>query len=307
MIVFTLLLLHFLKLFLRCASAMNAHAFVSAKISLIKSVFLHGNADLIVSFMESIMSSQEMAIVIDDESTIPMAINLLDSPTKMFNADLERRRENRQLLLNWIRSSLKEGVDYGSIPTKRGPSKPSLFKPGAEKICGMLGITVHFPSLKETEQALLQGLIPEFVMVRCELKNIHGQTLADGVGARSLKQDYGDINKSLKMAEKSAHIDSVLRLAGLSEVFTQDLEDMKNLRTMNENKTSTSSSVISAEQHRELSNQLTKLNLDKERFIAYCNKIASARSLGSISSLCELPTEVFHFVMKKLPELSAAA
>jgi hypothetical protein len=48
--VFTLLLLHFLKLFLRCASAMNAHAFVSAKISLIKSVFLHGNADLIVSF-----------------------------------------------------------------------------------------------------------------------------------------------------------------------------------------------------------------------------------------------------------------
>ena len=252
------------------------------------------------------MSSQEMAIVIDDDIPIP-AVNPLDTSPSVFRADLERRRENRELLLNWIRSSLKEGVDYGSIPTKRGPSKPSLFKPGAEKICGMLGITVHFPSLKETEQALLQGLIPEFVMVRCELKNIHGQTLADGVGARSLKQDYGDINKSLKMAEKSAHIDSVLRLAGLSEVFTQDLEDMKNLRTMNENKTSTSSSVISAEQHRELSNQLTKLNLDKERFIAYCNKIASARSLGSISSLCELPTEVFHFVMKKLPELSAAA
>lgn len=29
------------------------------------------------------------------------------------------------------------------------------------------------------------------------------------------------------MAEKSAHIDAVLRLAGLSEVFTQDLEDLK--------------------------------------------------------------------------------
>ncbi|WP_146108694.1 hypothetical protein [Chromatium okenii] len=253
------------------------------------------------------MSSQEMAIVIDDESSIKMA-NPMDLPPNIFNADLERRSQNRQLLLNWIRSSLKEGVDYGSIPTKRGPSKPSLFKPGAEKICGMLGITVHFPSLKETEQALLQGLIPEYVMVRCELKNIHGQTLADGVGARSLKQDYGDINKILKMSCKSAHCDAVLRLAGLSEVFTQDLEDMKNLRTMNENKPSTSSSTcITEAQHRELSNQLTKLNLDNERFIAYCNKIASAKSLGSIRSLNELPTALFDFVMKKLPELSAAA
>ncbi|MBK1642856.1 hypothetical protein CKO12_13450 [Chromatium okenii] len=252
------------------------------------------------------MSSQEMAIVIDDEST-NLAINPLDIPTTVFKNDLARRSENRQLLLNWIRSSLKEGIDYGSIPTKRGPSKPSLFKPGAEKICGMLGITVHFPSLKETEQALLQGSTFEYVMVRCELKNIHGQTLADGVGARSLKQDYGDLNKALKMAEKSAHCDAVLRLAGLSEVFTQDLEDMKNLRTMNENKPSTSSFVISEEQHRELSNQLTKLNLDNERFIAYCNKIASAKSLGSIRSLNELPVALFDFVMKKLPELSAAA
>jgi hypothetical protein len=49
--------------------------------------------------------------------------------------------------------------------------------------------------------------------------------VAEGVGARSLAQDYGDVNKALKMAEKSAHIDATLRLAGLSEVFTQDIED----------------------------------------------------------------------------------
>jgi hypothetical protein len=52
-----------------------------------------------------------------------------------------------------------------------------------------------------------------------------GQVVAEGVGARNLNQDYGDFNKALKMAEKSAHIDATLRLAGLSEVFTQDLED----------------------------------------------------------------------------------
>jgi len=50
---------------------------------------------------------------------------------------------------------------------------------------------------------------------------------AEGTGARTVdKQDYGDINKSLKMAEKSAHIDATLRVAGLSELFTQDIEDM---------------------------------------------------------------------------------
>jgi hypothetical protein len=227
--------------------------------------------------------NQDLAIIIDEQP--PPTGNPLDIPTPLFKTNLERRRENRTLLLDWIRFALKEGTDYGSIPTKRGPSKPSLFKPGAEKICGMLGVTVRFPSLAETEQALLKGFVPEYVMVRCELSNIHGQTLADGVGARSLKQDYGDLNKALKMAEKSAHIDATLRLAGLSEVFTQDTEDMTNLKKVN----------------------LQLFKLDQQRFIAYCNKIASAKSLGSIRSLNELPVALFDYVMKKLPELATAA
>jgi hypothetical protein len=53
-----------------------------------------------------------------------------------------------------------------------------------------------------------------------------GKIVADGIGARSLEQDYGDINKALKMCSKSAHIDATLRMAGLSEVFTQDLDQM---------------------------------------------------------------------------------
>jgi hypothetical protein len=49
---------------------------------------------------------------------------------------------------------------------------------------------------------------------------------AEGTGARRIAQDSGDINKSFKMAEKSSHIDATLRVAGLSELFTQDIEDM---------------------------------------------------------------------------------
>ena len=150
----------------------------------------------------------------------------LDMEPAAFRAGLDRRKENRNALMEWIRSALVENVDYGRIPTKRGPSKPSLFKPGAEKICGMLGIITTFPTLTEYEQAAFKGVEVKSVVLRCALLDSRGVIVAEGVGARSLAQDYGDLNKALKMAEKSAHIDATLRMAGLSEVFTQDIEDM---------------------------------------------------------------------------------
>jgi hypothetical protein len=170
----------------------------------------------------------------------PVSASPLDLPAEVFRAGLDRRKENRAALMEWIRAALVEGVDYGRIHVvskdkcKAGKhctnpahfSKPSLFKPGAEKICGMLGVGVHFPTLHDYEQAALHGVELHNVIIRCEIRDAAGHVVADGVGARSLKQDYGDINKALKMAEKSAHIDATLRMAGLSEVFTQDLEDM---------------------------------------------------------------------------------
>ena len=158
----------------------------------------------------------------------PGAASPLDLPAEVFRAGLARRRENRAALMEWVRAALVEGVDYGRIHTRRGPSKPSLWKPGAEKICGMLGVRVHFPTLADYEQAALRGAELQQLIVRCELRDAAGSIVADGVGARSLQQDYGDLNKALKMAEKSAHIDATLRMAGLSEVFTQDLEDMRS-------------------------------------------------------------------------------
>lgn len=175
-----------------------------------------------------------------------MAITLspLDLPSDQFRSGLDRRKQNRQLLMEWVRSALVENVDFGRVHiaskdkcelARSGRarectnqwhwSKPSLFKPGAEKISGMLGMTVHYPSLAGYENAFLSGVEVTQVMMRCELQDAHGRVVAEGVGARSVAQDYGDMNKALKMAEKSAHIDATLRLAGLSEVFTQDLED----------------------------------------------------------------------------------
>ncbi|MFH1982980.1 MAG: hypothetical protein ABIL58_14155 [Pseudomonadota bacterium] len=169
----------------------------------------------------------------------------LDMPVERFSEALERREDNRKALLRWIQSNLQLGIDYGQIHVvgkdkcrlasegkahecinPRHWSKPSLWKPGAEKICGMLGLIPRFPNLKEYESAALRGEDLKVILLKCELHTGSGFVAAEGTGARRIAQDSGDINKSLKMAEKSAHIDATLRVAGLSELFTQDLEDM---------------------------------------------------------------------------------
>jgi len=194
----------------------------------------------------------------------------LDIPADVFSAALTRRQENRLALIKWVRLALVEGSDFGKIPTKRGPSKPSLWKPGAEKICGMLGVTASFPTLGQYEQAALSGVELATIVIRCELHDSHGNKVADGVGARSLKQDFGDLNKALKMAEKSAMIDATLRLAGLSEVFTQDLDDMPPARLEQTPGAApaappTTETVISEQQHRLLEAEIRTTGLDRER------------------------------------------
>ena len=180
--------------------------------------------------------SPGMAIV---EAPQPAASPLDIAPEAFRNA-LARRGENRKALMQWVGSSLVRGVDYGKLHVvsrdkcSRGKfcddprhfSKDCLFKPGAEKIAGMLGVTPTFPTLHEYEKAALAGTELKQIILRCHMVDASGRIVADGIGARSLDQDYGDINKSLKMCAKSAHIDATLRMAGLSEVFTQDLDQM---------------------------------------------------------------------------------
>ena len=247
-------------------------------------------------------------------ATQPAPASPLDLPAEVFRAGLDRRKQNRASLMEWIRAALVEGVDYGRIHVvskdkcKDGKhctkpahfSKPSLFKPGAEKICGMLGVAVHFPTLHDYEQAALHGVELHHVIIRCELKDVAGRVVADGVGARSLKQDYGDINKALKMAEKSAHIDATLRMAGLSEVFTQDLEDVtngENMAAQARNKEGDSlggeagdagavtPQVITDEQQRVLDARIGELGLDRgrvESWIKRAWKVEQFRDLTSV-------------------------
>lgn len=126
-----------------------------------------------------------------------------------------------------IQNTLKANQDYGIIP---GTTKPTLLKPGAEKILMLMGLTSEF-HVTERIQDYDKGFFA--FTVRCELfKN--GIKITEGVGhcntkeKKYINQDpYTLANTCLKMAKKRAQIDATLTVASLSEVFTQDIEDMQ--------------------------------------------------------------------------------
>lgn len=155
-----------------------------------------------------------------------------------------------------VQKTLKKGHDFGEVP---GTSKPTLLKPGGEKICMLFGLNPEYEFLQTTED-----YDKEFFSynIRCTLFR-NGQPVAQGVGSCNSKEKkyrfinvdkipenyvgiqeeftdkYGRVkykinnsdicslvNTILKMAKKRAFIDAVLQVASLSEVFTQDIEDM---------------------------------------------------------------------------------
>jgi uncharacterized protein (DUF3820 family) len=161
-----------------------------------------------------------------------------------------------------VQATLKPGHDYDTIP---GTNKPTLLKPGAEKIGMLMGVNPEYDFLKCEEDYKAEFFSYN---IKCTLFR-NGQPVAQGVGNCNSKEKkyrylnmseadlpagidkstletttdkYGRlkykmdnpdicslVNTILKMAKKRAYVDATLQLAALSEIFTQDVEDMKEL------------------------------------------------------------------------------
>ena len=125
-----------------------------------------------------------------------------------------------------IRQSFVEGHDYGVIPNT---DKPTLYKPGAEKILMLLGLRSEFDIVDSTRD-FEKGFFE--YQIRCRL--LYGDMIiTEGLGAantREAKYRKGDPytldNTVLKMAKKRALVDAALLVGSLSDIFTQDIEDM---------------------------------------------------------------------------------
>lgn len=156
-------------------------------------------------------------------SQLPTNIAIIDTvEVAQVEATMKKISQFQQV----VQKTLHEKHDFGIIP---GTDKPTLLKPGAEKILMMMGLRSEFEivdSTRDFEKGFFQ------YQVRCKL--FKGDMLiTEGLGScntrerKYLKMDpYTMDNTVLKMAKKRALVDAALLVASLSDVFTQDVEDM---------------------------------------------------------------------------------
>src|SRR5262249_14687829 len=175
-------------------------------------------------------------------ATVPelVAEGLVLGNPEALAAQLESFSKARTLFVAWLFDRLVSGTDYMLIHRKVGPrgsktdcpnrgdakgsacetcgGKATLCKPGSEKICGLLQLRPRFK--RDVDAWEMLGGEAGLVTLVCELVTPAGVVVAEGRGARHRDQDFGDVNKCLKMAQKSAQTDAVLRCRGAPDVLT---------------------------------------------------------------------------------------
>ena len=171
-----------------------------------------------------------------------------------------------------VRQLLVKDLDYGVIP---GTSKPTLLKPGAEKIIKLLGLTDQYEFedrqedwsrqffrylvkcrlyMTSTNVLITEGIgecnstEPKYRyrwVFQSDLPEMYqgdaGKPARDKLVHRKIRTKYSDganqyridndevggiVNTLIKMARKRALVDAALTAGRLSELFTQDVEDL---------------------------------------------------------------------------------
>lgn len=146
---------------------------------------------------------------------------------------------------------MRENLHYGIIP---GCSKPSLWKPGAEKLCAAFRLrpefattlhedpqrTIKWEEWDEDEKQKEEGLTRGFFEYdsKCTLVHIPtGEVWAKNVSGtcNNFESHYRsfdphDVKNTVeKMSEKRSLVAAVLIGTGASDIFTQDVEDVPDL------------------------------------------------------------------------------
>lgn len=132
---------------------------------------------------------------------------------------LEETDKKRTVVHDYIKRNFRPGVDFGSAD-QRNP-KPTLLKPGAEKVCGLFATRPTWRRDDDTWEML--GKPVGTVCYICEIiSNETGAIVGEGRGAEKVGNKGRDANKAIKAAEKCALVDAALYTFNLSEIFTQE-------------------------------------------------------------------------------------
>jgi hypothetical protein len=189
--------------------------------------------------------SQEQSVIIREPETLTA----------------QQVRAQVNLVQEVMKAVMRDKTHYGTIPGCG--DKPSLLKPGAEKLASTFRLAVN-PEITDLSTK-------DYIRYQIRASIIHqitGSFLGAGVGEcssneekycwrnavckeefddtpedrrrKKYKKNYGNIetvlqirtnpadiaNTVLKMAKKRALIDGILTVTGASDIFTQDIEDM---------------------------------------------------------------------------------
>lgn len=141
---------------------------------------------------------------------------------------------------------LRRGVDFDNpeVKGKKAFKQPILLKAGAEKLAFGFGLCQRYTIESKIEQRDEKGLFFHY-LVRCDLvkpaewgdvviSNSYGS--ANTAESRNgFKSPADAANSTLKMAQKRALVGAALAISGLSDLFTQDIENetfMQNADTI---------------------------------------------------------------------------
>lgn len=139
--------------------------------------------------------------------------------------------DRQAMLREFTQRCMINGTDYGTIP---GTGKPTLYKPGAEKLCTLFGMSADLELVERVMDWTGKdtGGKPLF-MFHYRYALYKGDRLickADGIAssaerAHSRKDPVEIVNTVCKMAQKRALVAAVLIGVNASQFYTQDMED----------------------------------------------------------------------------------
>lgn len=200
--------------------------------------------------------SNELAIT-DPPQADSLRSRLMSLTVEQQNSILTEYEARRKNFRDWLMSNMVEGVHYGYPPgckpiidpdtgdalvsqknkqgqwekirvsAKQWQSKPSLYEAGADLLIDLLFMRSEFPAANDVIQQL--GNVPGRMVFRCILFDQHGKILGEGLGGSHCddvgKRNGQGLNLALKLSKKRAKVDAVKNTLGISDLFTQDIED----------------------------------------------------------------------------------
>jgi hypothetical protein len=240
-------------------------------------------------------SENTQAVEVKEPEVITGPQAVMATPAQL-KAQMKRDQDVRKVIDEYIKANMVKGKDYGSIKskTKSGTefeSKPSLLKPGAEKFCSLFKVRATFR--KDDETCEMLGNTPGLVAYVCELVDTKGRVIGEGRGVHKVELTAGDfeINKAVKIAQKRAQVDAVLRTGCLSDFFTQDMEDATKDVTNGQKTNYDSGKPMTGEPTASQVGLLDRLSRQKEIDFDIEKPITKQEASDLIKKLIELPNK----------------